>query len=100
MKKTQSLGLRNSQALLEMVWLSNKLLLTNVHTRREGPRAGWEGMRKLSKLPQSLGRVFLQSERFCFLFKETEPFPRKTHFVMVQNHFICDIISSAELSTF
>ena len=60
----------------------------------------WEGVRKLSKLPQSLGRVFLQSERFCFLFKETEPFPRKTHFVMVQNHFICDIISSAELSTF
>lgn len=66
LKKTQSLGLRNSQALLGMVWLSSKLLLTNVHTQGERPRAGWEGVRKLSKLPQSLGRVFLQSERFCF----------------------------------
>ena len=49
----------------------------------------------------SLWVVFFCSLRgFVFLFKETEPFPRKTHFVMVQNHFICDIISSAELSTF
>lgn len=111
LKKTQSLGLSKSHTSLGTVQLSKKLRATSFQ-RHPAPRLldwtsgerGWgKGRKEDPGFPRclSLWVMFFHSLRgFVFDLKKQKSFQGKLIFVMVQNHLICDIISSAELSTF
>lgn len=107
LKKTPSLGLRKSHTSLGTVQLSKKLRATSFQ-RQPAPglldwTSGGRGGGKDPGFPRclSLWVMFFHSLRgFVFDLKKQKSFQGKLIFVMVQNHLICDIISSAELSTF